>query len=309
MTQQGLFSGNPDPTIRTQDLGRSLDISMSSAKGLSQAMGRMEGRTDLTANPYTGCAFACSYCYAAQFQQNEERRNAWGQWVRIKEQAPREIERMAPGELDGRSIFFGTVTDPYQPLEGKTLLTRRMLEQLASKHRGLKLHIQTRGPLVARDLDLLERIAGREGRVSVGMSIPTDSEAIRRVTEPHAPGIGARLDALAKVSASGGIWAVAAVSPLIKLENPAEFAQRLAETGAHRYWTKPLETRSPVRNGPPRSATRDGAWALVAQVLGCEEANAIPEYMMSYQRDQAALREAMEGLVREGGRLDLEQEA
>ena len=86
-------------------------------------------------NPYTGCTFGCGYCYAAEFQQDDARRAAWGQWVRIKERAGREIEEFPPGSLSGKSLSFGTVTDPYQPLEAKTQLTRRMLTALAGNPR------------------------------------------------------------------------------------------------------------------------------------------------------------------------------
>ena len=42
---------------------------------------------DFTLNPYSGCSFGCSYCYAAFFSPSQENRDAWGQWVRVKENA------------------------------------------------------------------------------------------------------------------------------------------------------------------------------------------------------------------------------
>ena len=293
MTQGNLFSGNPDSTLRAQDLGRAIQVSVSTQKAVNPAIGRMEGRSDYTVNPYTGCAFGCGYCYAAEFQQDKTKRESWGQWVKIKERAARELERMAPGDMNGKSLSFGTVTDPYQPIEGKTLLTRRMLEQLATHHQRVRVHIQTRSPLVPRDLDLLEEIANQGGRASVGMSIPTDSERIRMMIEPQAPGIPARLAALTKVARSELVWAIAAISPLVALEDPAEFAGRLKQTGAHHYWTKGLELRPPRRNGPPRSATRETGWPKIAEILGCETANVIPQYLLRYNQDSAALEEAM----------------
>ena len=293
MTQGNLFGGNPDPTLRAQDLGQAIEISITNQKAIAPAIGRMEGRSDYTLNPYIGCAFGCGYCYAAEFQQNQVSRESWGQWVKIKDRAARELERMAPEQVNGKSFSFGTVTDPYQPIEGKTMLTRRMLEILAAEHEQVKVHIQTRSPLVPRDLDLLEEIARKGGRASVGMSIPTDSDRIRIITEPKAPGIPARMEALTKIARSDSVWAIAAISPLVALENPQEFAKRLDQTGADLYWTKPLELRPPRRDGVPRSATRETGWPKIAQVLGCNSTDVIPEYLRRYQRDSQALDRAM----------------
>lgn len=300
MKQGNLFGGNPAPTIRSLSLGNHLEVSTTTQKAITPATGRMEGKADFTVNPYTGCAFSCGYCYAAEFQQNTRRRENWGKWVKIKEGAARELERMSPGELTGKSVSFGTVTDPYQPIEGKTLLTRRMLQRLAENHEGVTVHIQTRSPLVPRDLDLLEQIAGRGGKASVGMSIPTDSERIRKITEPQAPGIPARLEALAKIARSESVRAIAAISPLIAIENPQEFAEKLRETGAAHYWTKPLEMRPPNRNGPPRSATRESGWPKIAEALGCPAKDVRAEYLSRYKSDSEALERAMASVMPKG---------
>lgn len=38
-------------------------------------------------NPYTGCSFACSYCYVRQMPVSLFRNEQWGTWVDIKQQA------------------------------------------------------------------------------------------------------------------------------------------------------------------------------------------------------------------------------
>ena len=60
----------------------------------------------------------------------------------------------------GEAIALGTATDPYQPGEAQARVTRRFLE-LAAQHRGLRLGITTKGALVLRDVDLLQRIHAR----------------------------------------------------------------------------------------------------------------------------------------------------
>jgi DNA repair photolyase len=72
------------------------------------------------------------------------------------------------------------------------------------------LTLQTRSPLVQRDADVLARIP----TALVSISITTDDERVRRLLEPNAPGIGLRIDALAKLRAAG-VPTRAAISPLL----------------------------------------------------------------------------------------------
>jgi DNA repair photolyase len=87
-----------------------------------------------------------------------------------------------------------------------------------------RLLIQTRGPLVIRDIDVLSRFRS----VRVNVSIPTDSEAVRQVFEPKAPPLERRWQALAEVQAAG-IPVGVCVTPMLPLENPVAFVRRLVE--------------------------------------------------------------------------------
>src|SRR5262245_5986891 len=68
---------------------------------------------DFTLNPYSGCSFGCSYCYAAAFVRDQERRASWGQWVQVKENALDLLRKRRAKPLDGVTIYLSSVTDPY----------------------------------------------------------------------------------------------------------------------------------------------------------------------------------------------------
>ena len=130
---------------------------------LTRATGFMDAY-DFTLNPYAGCAFGCSYCYAAFFSRSTDDRDAWGEWVRVKENAVGLLARRRTGSLDGKRIYMSSVTDPYQPIERKLRLTRDLLEILATRHRP-KLVVQTRSPYVVKDAELFAKIVSRGGKV------------------------------------------------------------------------------------------------------------------------------------------------
>ncbi len=156
---------------------------------------------DFTLNPYRGCQYGCSYCYATAFSPNQAMRDDWGNWVIIKENAAdliaKELDRWQSKHDRPPSIYMSTVTDPYQPIECRERLTRSLLEAMLARppEQQPTLVVQTRSPMVVRDLDLLHRF----DRVRVNLSIPTGSDAVRRDFEPRSPSIAARLQTLAKI--------------------------------------------------------------------------------------------------------------
>lgn len=137
---------------------------------LTPATGFLRGY-QFTLNPYSGCAFGCSYCYARFFAGSAARRDTWGGWVSAKENAPTLLAReCASGRLrSGDSVYMSSVTDPYQPAEARLRITRELLEVLLAYDMQPRLTVQTRSPLVTRDIDLIQRFE----YVRVNMTIST----------------------------------------------------------------------------------------------------------------------------------------
>src|SRR5258708_7702185 len=184
---------------------------------------------DYTLNPYAGCSFGCTYCYAAFFTRTADLQANWGKWVRVKENALTLLRKKRRNPLVGASVYMSSVTDPYQPIEKDLELSRAILQELLDYHQ-VRLVVQTRGPLVTRDIDLLCRFE----QVRVNMTITTDDEAVRRVFEPQCASTERRLDAIHEVH-EAGIPACITMTPLLPVASPEDFAARLLATGVQRF--------------------------------------------------------------------------
>lgn len=150
---------------------------------------------DFTLNPYRGCQYGCSYCYAAAFSPNSQMRQDWGKWVVFKQNAAeilaKELDKWYQKNPDKPpTIYMSSVTDPYQPIESKKQLTRQLLQVMLEYSPILV--IQTRSPIITRDIDFLQRFK----HLRINMSVPTGSEAVRKDFEPRSPSIKARLNAV-----------------------------------------------------------------------------------------------------------------
>jgi DNA repair photolyase len=179
------------------------------------------GGFEWTCNPYVGCSFGCTYCYAAFLPQNRRPAEEWGRWITAKKNAAELAEKQAP-KVAGKPVYMSSVTDPYQPVERSLMLARGILEAL--RPHQPRLTIQTRGPLVARDIDVLKEFR----HLRVNMSIPTDSERVRQQFEPKAPPLAKRWDALAQLR-DAGIAVGVCVTPTLPIEDVDGFARIIAE--------------------------------------------------------------------------------
>ncbi len=179
------------------------------------------GGFDWTCNPYVGCSLGCSYCYAMFLPQNRRPKEEWGRWFQAKVNAVELAHKQAP-RLAGQAVYISSVTDPYLPAERGLRLTRGILEALLPYQP--RVLIQTRGPLVVRDLDVLSQFRA----VRINMSIPTDSAAVRQAFEPKAPPLERRWQALAEAKAAGLPVGIC-VTPMLPLEDEEAFVRRLVE--------------------------------------------------------------------------------
>lgn len=231
--QGNLFDAHPEALARRTMIGKSRVEYKEARSILSPATGFID-TFDYTLNPYSGCTFACTYCYAAFFVRDVQEQAEWGQWVQVKENALELLQKWRKKSLARKSIYMSSVTDPYQPIERELELTRAILEELATYHQP-HLVIQTRGALVARDIDLLKRLE----RVRVNMTITTDDDEVRRVFEPACSSVRTRLEAIANVHAAG-IPTCITISPLLPLRDATDFAKSLRATGVPKFVVQPF---------------------------------------------------------------------
>lgn len=159
--------------------------------------------TDYVVNPYIGCRFGCTYCYASFMGRFVKKKiSDWGKYVYIKINAPellkKEIKKLK-NKGEGKSILFSSVTDPYQGIEAKYKLTRQCLEILANYGFAGTVGILTKSDLVLRDVDILKKIK----HTDVGITITSTDDSISRYFEKYAPAASVRLKTMKELNRLG----------------------------------------------------------------------------------------------------------
>ncbi|MGA2069255.1 MAG: radical SAM protein [Thermoguttaceae bacterium] len=219
------------------------------------------GLSDYSLNCYTGCAHACTYCYARFMQRFHPHAEPWGEFVDVKVNAAevlkRQLRRAKPG-----TVFVSSACDGWQPIEARWGLTRRCCELLLE--RGFALHVLTKSTLVLRDLDVL---AGRP--VEVGITLTTLDERLREVWEPGAAGVRERL-AVIEAAREAGLRTGVMFGPLLPFLSDSQAAidallQQAADLGIDRIWVDALNPRPRV-------------WPAVADLLRTKFPELLPPY-------------------------------
>jgi DNA repair photolyase len=119
----------------------------------------------------------------------------------VKVNAPERLRKeLAAPRWAGEHIAMGTNVDPYQRAEGRYRLMRGILEAL--RDFGNPFSILTKGTLILRDIDLLQKCAAVTD-VGTNFSVGSVDRELWKLVEPGTPNPLKRLDAVRKLNEAG----------------------------------------------------------------------------------------------------------
>jgi DNA repair photolyase len=206
--------------------------------------------------PARNCTFGCSYCYVPTMRVygglKPQDWSGWGQFTTFKSNAPTLLRRDLRSD---QVIYCSPLVDPYQPAEESQRLMPQVFAELCARPPRIFV-IQTRGPLILRDLDQLIELS-RHTSLRVSFSITTNREDIRKLYEPHCAPIQERVQTVRRLRESG-ITTYATLAPLLPCD-PEELAALALDATCSDIIADPLH----VRAAKPRGATtREAAFAI-----------------------------------------------
>lgn len=202
-------------------------------------------------SPARNCTFGCTYCYVPTMGIYGGLKPAdwqhWGSFTTFKSNAAGLLERsLRPDQI----IYCSPLVDPYQPAEAEERLMPRILDAVIA-HPPRVFVIQTRGPLILRDLEKLEALNALT-RLRVSFSITTDSEDVRRLYEPLCAPIPERIRVVRRLR-ERGIATYATLAPLLP-SNPEALVDMALEATDRDIVADPFHVRAVKRSG---ATTRD----------------------------------------------------
>jgi DNA repair photolyase len=237
--------------------------------------------------PARNCTFACSYCYVPTMRIYGGLKPSdwqhWGQYTTFKVNAAELLAKQLRSE---QRIYCSPLVDPYQPAEEGQRQMPGVLEAVI-RNPPRVFTIQTRGPLILRDLDLLLELA-RRTTLRVSFSLTTNCERVRKLYEPHCAPIKQRLETIGRLR-DGRIRTFATIAPILPCD-PEELAALALEATDQNIISDALH----VRAVKPRGATTREAAVRISERHEFS-AWVDPEF-------QAGVAERLGAVVRKAGR-------
>jgi DNA repair photolyase len=173
----------------------------------------------------------------------------WGESSTFKENAADLLRReLRPHQI----IYCSPLTDPYQPAESVAQVMPGILEVVRERPPAAFV-IQTRGPLIIRDLALLRQISC----LRISFSVTTDREDVRRTFESRCAPLEARWEAIGQLR-KAGIAVSAALAPLLPCD-PEQLLRQALEATEEPVIADGLHVRA-VK--PAGATTREAALAI-----------------------------------------------
>jgi DNA repair photolyase len=197
-----------------------------------------------TLNPYRGCTHGCHYCFARKYQTHLElgADDEFASVIFVKVNFVDVLRKeLAHPKWTRELAALGTATDPYQPIEGHYKISRGTLAALVEGKTPVG--IVTKGPMVVRDVDVLQDLSKAAG-ATVCISVPTVDDFAWRTLEPGTAPPLQRLRAL-RTLVDAGIEAGVLMNPLVPgfSTAPARIEQTIkaiADHGARFVGSNPM---------------------------------------------------------------------
>jgi len=206
--------------------------------------------------PARNCTYGCTYCYVPTMgiygglKPDDWRR--WGQFTTLKANAPLLLRR----ELRSQQVIYcSPLVDPYQPAEAEMGMMPLICDELMARPPQIFV-IQTRGPLIVRDLPKLVDLSRRTD-LRVSFSLTTDRDDVRRLYEPHCAPLEERVAAI-RTLRENGIRTFATLAPLLPCI-PERLAQAALENTTENIIGDPFHIRETKRHG---ATTREAAYRI-----------------------------------------------
>jgi DNA repair photolyase len=210
-------------------------------------------------SPARNCTFGCSYCYVPTMRIQAGLRpddwKHWGERTTFKRNAPDLLRKsLRPDQI----IYCSPLTDPYQPAEETERLMLGIVEAVIDRPPAVFV-LQTRGPLILRDVDLL-REAAKRTRLRIGFSVTTDQDEVRKIFEPHCASIEQRWQTVAALR-DAGIEACTTLAPVLPCDPERLIAHALSVSDGP-IIADPFHVRSVKKSG---ATTREAAAKICAR--------------------------------------------
>jgi DNA repair photolyase len=213
-------------------------------KSVLGAFGILETQfwTSYSFDPYINCDFNCVYCHvrAKKYAVSEKLSDP----IYVKTNAPQVLTKELSSFKRKGVVRLSLGTDPYQPLEKKYQITRRILEIL--KENGWPFAISTKSDLILRDLEIISQ-ASKKSWCCIAVSIATLDESLAKVLEPNAPPPKRRLEVVRRLSDEGitvGVWLIPLIPYITDSEqNMSQVIKAAVDNGAQFVLTGMLDMR------------------------------------------------------------------
>lgn len=183
---------------------------------------------DWNMNLYRGCSHGCIYCDSRSACYQIDHFDT----VRPKANAMDVLEQELRSKRTTGVITMGSMSDPYNPLEQKLLLTRHALELIRKYRYGAA--YTTKSALCARDADMLAEIS-RNAPVCARITVTCAEDELCRRIEPRVSVTSERFAAMRRL-ADKGVFTGAWLNPVLPYltdteENIRRIVQMTAEHG------------------------------------------------------------------------------